>query len=298
MSILSKRLNVALLQFAASTDKFSNFTKVESLVKKAIEEKPNLDLVVLPECFNSPYSVRLFKNYGENIPNGDTTNFLSELSAKNKINIIGGSYPENDQIFDKSSSSSPRIFNTSTVFNTKGDLIAKHRKAHLFNIDIPGKITFQESRVLNGGDKATLFKLPQFGKIGLGICYDIRFPELATIAARRDAFAMVYPGAFNTITGPLHWEPLARARAIDNQIYVILCSPARDLNAKYHAYGHSLIVDPMGKVVVEAGEGEEILHCELDPAKIEEVRNGIPVNKQRRFDIYDDVSLGAKVGDQ
>ncbi len=117
------------------------------------------------------------------------------------------------------------------------------------------------------------------------------------MAARRGAFAMVYPGAFNTITGPLHWEALARARAIDNQLYVVLCSPARDLSAKYHAYGHSLVVDPMGKVIVEAGEGEETVYCELEPELIAETRRSIPVNEQRRFDIYKDVGDGGEIGD-
>lgn len=289
MSVLSKRLNLALLQFAASPDKHKNFYKVESLVSKALQTTPNLDLIVLPECFNSPYSVKLFKKYGESIPNGESYNFLSDLAQQHNINIIGGSIPE--------AASDGQVFNTSMVFNNRGELIAKHRKTHLFNIDIPDKITFQESRILDGGDKSTLFQLSNFGKIGLGICYDIRFPELAMISARQGAFAMVYPGAFNTITGPLHWNALARARAIDNQMYVVLCSPARDLEAKYHAYGHSLVVDPWGKVLVEAGEKEEVIHCTLDPEVINEVRNNIPVNDQRRFDVYNDVSLGAKVGD-
>lgn len=285
---LTKKLHLALLQFAVSSDKLANFHKVESLVSKALKTHPNLDLIVLPECFNSPYSVKLFKKYGEDIPNGETTKFLSSLANKYQINVIGGSYPESHH---------NQVFNTSTVFNKSGNLIAQHRKAHLFNIDIPNKITFQESRVLNAGDKHTQFALPGFGSLGLGICYDLRFPELAMMAARRGAFAMVYPGAFNTITGPLHWEALARARAIDNQLYVVLCSPARDLSAKYHAYGHSLVVDPMGKVVVEAGEGEETIYCELEPELIAETRRSIPVNEQRRFDIYKDVGDGGEIGD-
>ncbi|CCH43140.1 Nitrilase [Wickerhamomyces ciferrii] len=287
-SPLLKRLNVALLQFAASPIKNENFIKVESLVTKALQNKPNLDLIILPECFNSPYSIKLFKKYGEQIPSGETTQFLSQLSLKNKINIIGGSYPEHHE---------DKIYNTSTVFNTQGELIAKHRKAHLFNIDIPNKITFQESRVLDAGNKATLFELPSFGKIGLGICYDVRFPELSMTCARKGAFAMVFPSAFNTTTGPLHWETLARSRAIDNQVYVVMCSPARDLNAKYHAYGHSLVVDPMGKIVVEAGTEEEILYWEMDPEVINSTRQGIPIDGQRRFDIYQDVSETTKIGD-
>jgi omega-amidase len=102
-----------------------------------------------------------------------------------------------------------------------------------------------------------------FAKIGLGICYDIRFPELAMIAARQGCNVLVYPGAFNLTTGPLHWELLQRSRAVDNQVFVSMCSPARDLTAGYHAWGHSMVVDPMARVLSEAGEGEEIIYAEI-----------------------------------
>ena len=120
----------------------------------------------------------------------------------------------------------------------------------------------------------------------------MRFPELATVAARRGAFALIYPGAFNLTTGPLHWKLLAQARALDNQIYVAMCSPARDMDGVYHAYGHSMLVDPMAQVVSEAEEKEAIVEVELDSAKIEETRRNIPLNTQRRFDVYPDVSQG------
>jgi predicted amidohydrolase len=163
---------------------------------------------------------------------------------------------------------------------------------HLFDIDIPGKITFRESEVLSPGNQVTLVDLPGYGRIAVAICYDVRFPELATIAARRGAFALVYPGAFNLTTGPLHWKLLAQARAVDNQIYVAMCSPARDMGATYHAYGHSMLVDPMAQVVGEAEESETIVEAELDSAKIEEARRNIPLNTQRRYDVYPDVSQG------
>ena len=170
--------------------------------------------------------------------------------------------------------------------------MATHRKVHLFDIDIPGKITFRESDVLSPGNKLTLVDLPEYGKIALAICYDIRFPELATIAARRGCFLLLYPGAFNLTTGALHWELQARARAMDNQVYVGLCSPARDMEASYHAWGHSMAVDPNAKVICEAEEREEVVYAELDPGAIEETRKGIPIYTQRRFDVYPDVSKG------
>ena len=124
----------------------------------------------------------------------------------------------------------------------------------MFDIDIPGKITFNESEVLDPGNKVTIVDLPEYGKIALAICYDIRFPELAMIAARKGAFLLLYPGAFNLTTGALHWSLQARARAMDNQVYVGLCSPARDMEASYNAWGHSMVVDPIAGVMVEAGE--------------------------------------------
>lgn len=162
----------------------------------------------------------------------------------------------------------------------------------MFDIDIPGKIKFKESDVLSPGNKLSLVDIPPYGKIALAICYDIRFPELATVAARKGCFLLLYPGAFNLTTGPLHWSLQARARAMDNQVFVGLCSPARDMGASYNAWGHSMVVDPNAEVLVEAGEGEEIVYADLGAEKIEEVRKGIPIYGQRRFDVYPDISAG------
>jgi omega-amidase len=207
------------------------------------------------------------------------------MASESKTYLVGGSIPELD-------TKTKKYYNTSLTFSPTGELLTTHRKVHLFDIDIPGKITFRESDVLSPGNKVTILDLPPYGKIAIAICYDIRFPELATIAARKGCFALIYPGAFNTTTGPLHWELQARARAVDNQVYVALCSPARDVGASYHAWGHSLVCDPMAKVVVEAGEGEEIVYAELSGEKIQEARRWIPVYEQRRFDVYPDVSAG------
>lgn len=196
---------------------------------------------------------------------------------------MGGSIPELEP-------SSKKYYNTSLTFAPDGKLLATHRKVHLFDIDIPGKIKFKESDVLSAGNKVTIVDLPEYGKIAIAICYDIRFPELAMIAARKGCFALMYPGAFNTTTGPLHWKLQGQARAMDNQVYVAMCSPARDTGASYHAWGHSLVVDPMAQVVIEAGEGEETVYAELSNEKIEETRKGIPITTQRRFEVYPDVS--------
>lgn len=197
--------------------------------------------------------------------------------------MVGGSIPELEP-------STNKYYNTSLVFSPTGSLIGTHRKTHLFDIDIPGKIKFKESEVLTPGSQLTIVDLPEYGKIGLAICYDIRFPEPAMIAARKGAFLLVYPGAFNMTTGPLHWALLARARATDNQVYTAMCSPSRDMNATYHAYGHSLVADPAAQVMSEAADGEEIVYADLDNDTIMNTRKGIPIYTQRRFDLYPDVS--------
>lgn len=282
--VLSQKIKVALIQFIGSTpDKSANLQKAASLVEKAVKDQPETKLVVLPECFNSPYATDKFREYAEVI-GGDSPSYkvLSNLASKLKIILVGGSIPELEPETNK-------IYNTSLVFDQDGNLIATHRKAHLFDIDIPNGITFKESDSLTGGEKATTVET-SYGKFGLGICYDMRFPELAMISARKGSFAMIYPGAFNTVTGPLHWSLLARSRAIDNQIYTLLCSPARNLDSDYHAYGHSMVVNPRGDIIAEAGEGEEIIYADLEPSEIDSFRQGIPITTQRRFDIYKDVS--------
>lgn len=203
------------------------------------------------------------------------------MAAEAGVYLIGGSIPEADR---------GKFYNTCLVFSPEGQLLAAHRKIHLFDIDIPGKTRFQESETLSPGSTMTIVELPEYGLLGVGICYDIRFPEMATIAARKGCFAMVYPAAFTEPTGALHWELLARSRAVDNQIYVVMCSPARNATSNYLAWGHSMIVNPMAEVISEADENETIIFAQLDDPTIRETRQAIPLCTQRRFDVYKDIS--------
>ncbi|EQK98853.1 Nitrilase/cyanide hydratase and apolipoprotein N-acyltransferase [Ophiocordyceps sinensis CO18] len=296
-AVLKKPVKLACVQLAAGRDKSANLARAASRVAEAA--RAGSKIVVLPECFNSPYGCQYFPDYAEDLgpsspsdarstpspEQAPSFHALAEMASSNSVYLVGGSIPELD-------SATGKYYNTSLVFGPDGTLLDSFRKVHLFDIDIPGKITFRESDVLSPGNRIALVQLPEYGTIAVAICYDVRFPELATIAARRGAFALVYPGAFNLTTGPLHWKLLARARAADNQLYVVMCSPARDMDATYHAWGHSMVVDPMANVVVEAEDKAAIIHCELDGAMIAEARKNIPLNTQRRFDVYPDVSKG------
>ncbi|XBW38231.1 hypothetical protein QEN19_003820 [Hanseniaspora menglaensis] len=301
MNVLKKTVNISLIQLAGSTpDKFANLARAESLIAKTMEQYPKTEVIVLPECFNSPYSVKLFRKYAEPIVLNDAKKApsvfkLSQLALKHKILLIGGSIPEIEETTGK-------VYNTSLVFNSAGELVGQHRKLHLFDIDIPNGITFKESVTLSPGNKiTTIDNSEQSGlKFGLGICYDMRFPEPAMYSSRVEhANCLIYPSAFNTVTGPLHWHLLAKVRSMDNQVYTILCSPSRAAEGLtdefgdpvYRAYGHSLVVNPKGEILVEAGEEEEILNCELDGSVIDSIRQAIPIGFQRRFDVYEQVKL-------
>jgi len=290
-----KPFTLALIQLGRiGSNKSDNIKHAREMVLKAANGPKKPNLIVLPECFNSPYGHVHFPVYAENIgftpgtpydtakSESESVKMLSSVAQETGIWLIGGSIPERDVASDK-------VYNTCTVYSPKGDLVAMHRKVHLFDIDIPGKIKFKESETLTGGTTLNYFDT-DFARIGLGICYDVRFPEMAMISARQGCHVLVYPGAFNMTTGPLHWELLQRSRAIDNQVYFSMCSPARDLTAGYHAWGHSMVVDPMGKVLSEAEDSEEILYTDIDPQVMKDARSGIPVTVQRRFDVYPDVN--------
>ncbi|KAF2246772.1 carbon-nitrogen hydrolase [Trematosphaeria pertusa] len=290
--LLKQSVKLALIQLACTADKAHNLSHARTKVLEAT--KQGAKIVVLPECFNSPYGTKYFPKYAETLlpsppteEQSPTFHALSQLAKEAGAYIVGGSIPEREK---KDGDSEEKLYNTSLTFGPSGELLATHRKVHLFDIDIPGKITFRESDVLSPGNRITLIDLPEYGKIAVAICYDIRFPELAMIAARKGAFLLLYPGAFNLTTGALHWELQARARAMDNQVYVGLCSPSRDMQADYNAWGHSMLVDPNAEVLAQLDEKEGMVVGELKVGRIEEVRKGIPLYGQRRFDVYEDVA--------
>ncbi|TPX17581.1 uncharacterized protein E0L32_012115 [Thyridium curvatum] len=298
--VLKQPVRLACVQLNATADKADNLRRAHDRVLESARN--GAKIVVLPECFNGVYGCAHFPKYAEELlPSPPTReqspsfHALSAVAREAGVYLIAGSIPElvvAEEEEEGAAEAKKRYYNTSLTFDPSGSLIATHRKVHLFDIDIPGKFTFRESDVLSPGNKLTVVDLPEYGKVGVAICYDIRFTEMALVAARRGAFALVYPGAFNLTTGPLHWRLQGQARAMDNQLYVALCSPARDMASDFHAYGHSMVVDPMAQVLAEAGEAEDIVYADLTGDKIEETRRSIPLRDQRRFDLYPDIAAG------
>ena len=172
------------------------------------------------------------------------------------------------------------------LFDKQGNIIAKHRKMHLFDIDKSKKITFKESDVLSAGDDFTIADT-EFGKVGIGICYDIRFPEYARILAKNEADILIYPGAFNMTTGPAHWELLFRMRALDNQVFCVGVAPALNKDASYHSYGHSIITNPWGDIIAQGDEKESLIISEIDLDEIKKIRDELPLLKNKRDNLYE-----------
>ena len=263
----------------------------EENIKKAIQmirdsKKQGADLAVLPEMFNCPYENEKFIEYGEEFEDSPTLNRIAETAKEEDIHVLAGSIPEIEMSLAEDEKDEKSIYNTSVLFDNHGKILGKHRKMHLFDIDVKGKIYFKESDTLSAGSNVTVIET-ELAKIGIGICYDIRFVELSRIMALNGAEILIFPGAFNLTTGPAHWEILFKSRALDNQVYTIGVAPALDKNANYNSFGHSIAVNPWGEVIEELDFEEDLKIVEIDLNEIKRIREEIPVLKNRRSDLYE-----------
>ena len=270
---MKNTLTVAQVQMPVVRDKDANIAAACRLIRRAA--KTGAELVMLPEMFCCPYENNAFRPYGEPL-GGPAQQALSALAKELKIWIIGGSVPELEE---------DRVYNTCFVYDDTGRQVARHRKMHLFDISVEGGQSFRESDTLSPGNEVTVFDSP-WGRLGLCICFDLRFEELARIMTLQGARAIFIPAAFNMTTGPAHWELLFRQRAVDNQLFTIGTSPARNDRETYVAWGHSIVCDPWGTVLHQCGAGEEIAVTALDLSRVDSVRRQLPILSARREDIY------------
>ena len=267
-------MKVAAIQMPTVKDKIQNIRTAGTYIEKIKAENP--DFVILPEMFCCPYQTENFPVYAEK-EGGPSWQAMSDYARKYHIYLIAGSMPEADDV--------GKVYNTSYIFDRDGKQIGKHRKAHLFDINVKNGQYFKESDTLTSGDHATVFDT-EFGKMGVMICYDIRFPEFARTMALDGARMIFVPAAFNMTTGPAHWELTFRARALDNQIYMLGCAPARDTQAGYISWGHSIVTDPWGKVMKQLDEKEGILIEEIDLDREDQIREQLPLLKHRKSEMY------------
>lgn len=266
-------MKIGMLQLSVSFDRQRNIERAVSAIEWAAQN--GADVAVLPEMFTCPYSNMYFRQYSEE-GIGPARRALTRAAAENGIYVVGGSIPEMD---------GGRLYNTSFVYNRQGKEIARHRKVHLFDIDVKGGQRFFESETFTPGDDITTFDT-EFGKMGLCICFDMRFPELSRLMALDGAKVIFVPAAFNMTTGPAHWELMFRQRAVDNQLYTVGVSPSRDEKGVYVAYGNSMAVSPWGTTVCRMDSSENMTVVDLELSNIEDIRSQLPLMSARREDIY------------
>ena len=267
-------MRVAAIQLHCSADHDDNLARAAALVGEAAGQ--GAELVVLPELFASLGRTAAMRAAAEPL-DGPTTARAAALARRHQISIVAGSFVERD---------GDQLFNTSCLIGPTGGLLADYRKVHLFDVDVEGAIS-RESDTFSAGEDAVVATLPDGTRLGLTICYDLRFPELFRIEALRGAQMIAVPSAFTAATGADHWELLVRARAVENQVAVIAAAQWGTSPDGVRRHGHALIVDAWGTVLAEApGDGDVVVIADLDPDATGMVRRRLPSLANRRPQAY------------
>jgi predicted amidohydrolase len=262
----------AAIQMTAGNDKPANLERAERLVRVAAARGANL--VALPEVFNWRGKRPEQATAAETL-DGESLGMMARLACELRIHIVAGSITERGE--DNS-----RSYNTSVLIGPDGGRLAVYRKIHLFDVDLPGRVTVRESDSKIAGADVVCAETP-VGAIGLSICYDLRFPELYRRLAFAGARILMVPSAFTFPTGEAHWEPLIRARAIENQAYVIAPAQFGPNVYGYSDYGNSMIVDPWGRVLARAADQEGVVVAPIDLEYQDRVRSELPALKHARL---------------
>lgn len=267
-----RRFKAAVCQLRTELELDRTMEKARDMVCRAAEQ--GADVVCLPEMFNCPYSGEYFRKF-VSLGHEDTVRQMSDWARENRVILVGGSVPERE---------GGRLYNTSFVFDENGARIARHRKVHLFDVDLPG-MRFMESHTFSPGEQVTVFDT-KFGKMGVAVCFDVRFPELFRAMACQGAEIIFLPAQFNMKTGPLHWDLSLRARAMDNELFFVGASAARYEGFSYECWGHSAIVDPFGQILAGCDEKENIILADIDLERVAQVRRELPTFMRLRRDVY------------
>ncbi|MCA8091492.1 carbon-nitrogen hydrolase family protein [Burkholderia anthina] len=262
-------LRVAALQMVSTPDVASNLAEARRLIAKAAGE--GAQLVLLPEyfCFMGHRDTDKLP-LAEPYRDGPIQRFLAEAAQQHGVWVIGGTLPLKAPEPD-------RVLNTTLVFDPSGHEAARYDKIHLFNFE-KGDESFDEARTIRAGNTVVTFDAP-FGRVGLSVCYDLRFPEL--YRRMGDCALIVVPSAFTYTTGRAHWEMLLRARAVENQCYVLAAAQGGKHENGRRTWGHSMLIDPWGEIVAVRDEGASVVAGVIDPQRIADVRQSLPAWRHR-----------------
>jgi deaminated glutathione amidase len=268
-------LRVAAVQLGAGADKAANIARVGELVARAAAAGARL--VVLPEKWSGFGSPEILRACAEDLESGESVEALCGWARQHEIHLVGGSITER--------AASGGLRNTSVVAGPSGDVLATYRKIHLFDVEVAGHV-YRESDVEDPGEQIVTVDVEGW-TVGLSICYDVRFPELYRILTLRGAKLLVVPAAFTLATGRDHWELLLRARAVENQCYLIGAGDFGEQPGGKRTYGRSMIVDPWGTVLSQAPDGDAVVLGELDMERVDSIRATLPALANRRPQAYD-----------
>ncbi len=265
-------MRIAAAQMTSGADKAHNLDVATRLIHKAADA--GASLVGLPENFSwmGPEAER---DQNAETLGGQTLNHMAELARSLKISVLAGSVLE-------TGAPGGRLFNTSVLFGPDGGRLGLYRKIHLFDVEVGDGQTYRESAAVAPGTEVVVADAP-FGKVGLSVCYDLRFPELYRKLSESGAVLLTVPSAFTLMTGKDHWEVLLRARAIENQAYVLAPAQQGRHPKERLTWGHAMVVDPWGLVVARASEGEGLAMAELDLKYLSKVRRTLPALQHRRL---------------
>ncbi len=266
---------VALVQMNSGDDKDANIREALAGIDRAAATDARL--VALPEVWTYLGDPRGNRDAAEPIP-GPLTEILGERARRHGIYLHAGSFFERSE-------GEPRLFNTSVVFDPRGEIVATYRKIHLFDVDLDADTAYRESDTIAPGDEIVTFALDGL-TVGLTICYDVRFPELYRILTLRGANLIVVPAAFTMATGKDHWEVLLRARAIENSVHILAPGQVGQHPPGLWCYGRSMIVEPWGVVVAQASDTPGVISATLDVGQQARVRRQIPSLANRMPDRY------------
>lgn len=265
---------ISAIQMTSTPSVKDNLTIVDSLIKQAVDQGSNL--IVLPEMFpiaglETTDKIKVSEQFGE----GLIQDFLSKQAKQNKLWIVGGTIPLKCEQPHK-------VKAACLVYDDLGNMVGRYDKIHLFDVSISESESYQESATTEPGTNITVVDTP-LGKLGLSVCYDIRFPELFRRLFNLGAEIFAIPAAFTVKTGQAHWEILSRSRAIENFCYVVgACQTGTHRNGR-QTYGHSLIINPWGEIINSLADGIGVITAEVDLEKLRQIRKDMPIADHQKF---------------
>jgi predicted amidohydrolase len=271
---MADRLRVACVQLNASDSKAENLERMDALVARAAGT--GADVVLLPEKWNGIGAADFLREIAEPLE-GETVEAMSGWARTHGITLVGGSIAERREGREK-------LSNTCFVFDSEGEIAAVYRKIHMFDVEVGGHV-YRESEAEEPGEGPMTCEVEGW-RLGLTVCYDLRFPELYRILAVEGAELVTVPAAFTLFTGKDHWELLLRARAVENQCYVAAANQWGLRHDGKAAYGRSSIVDPWGVVLAQAADEDTVISAELERAHLERIRRSLPSLANRQPAAY------------